>query len=110
MTPAATPRPWHVETVPTQVGHCHKIMPIGACLYVDGFTNDEDSEKARIGKANAALIVSAVNAFDDLKDACIGGLAFVVAMGTCGVSVEDTTKMLGFFRAALRKAGVPSCR
>jgi hypothetical protein len=52
--------PWRIETVNTQVGHCHKIMPIGACLYVDNQTLPRDSVNAdsQIALANARLIAA----------------------------------------------------
>jgi len=71
-----TPGPWTLETVKTQVGHCHKIGPfpgscgrdVGyACVYVDG----QHAPDARTGKeaellANAKLIAAA----PDLLQAC----------------------------------------
>ena len=64
-----TPGPWTVETVPTQVGLCHKIgpfpgscgKPVGyACVYVDGAS----AYRPQLGKheellANAVLMAAA---------------------------------------------------
>lgn len=46
-TAKPTPGPWEVITVPTQIGHAHKIAPIGACLYVDHRNATEKDAKTR---------------------------------------------------------------
>lgn len=60
---AATPGPYSVETVPTSVGICHKLMPFTGCIYVD------DSKGGRNRKellATATFIAAACNAVPGL--------------------------------------------
>ena len=82
---AHTPGPWTVETVPTQIGVCHKIgpfpgscgKPVGyACVYVDGAS----AYKPRLGKeaellANAVLMAAAPDllmALRRIETECVG--------------------------------------
>lgn len=65
-----TPLPWTLETVPTSIGHCHKIMPLRACLYVDHRDVANKDAKTVTAKADADLIVRAVNSHDALVAAC----------------------------------------
>lgn len=65
-----TPGPWEVDTVPTQVGVCHRIGPFPsrgpetygyACIYVDGDPagiEGTDTLSAEL-RANARLIAAA---------------------------------------------------
>lgn len=65
----ASARPWSNEEVPTQSGSCHKIGPFlprgtvgsAACIYVDHRGVGCESPKAVMLRANADLIVAAVN-------------------------------------------------
>lgn len=77
-----TPGPWHLETVKTQVGSCHKIGPfpsgsgfVGkqnhACVYSDGNGVGDKSPVAIELAANARLIAAA----PDLLAACQAALA-----------------------------------
>ena len=63
----ATPGPWNVETVPTQIGMCHKIMPLKGCFYVDGMQeySRNDPSFAR-QNADPELIVALRNALPEL--------------------------------------------
>ena len=63
--------PWEIKTVNTQVGHCHKIMPIGACLYVDNQTLPRDAVnyKSQQALADAHLIAAAPDLLKILKAA-----------------------------------------
>lgn len=61
-----SPGPWHLETVATSVGICHKIGPFPplrpadgpshACIYVDGRYRPNDDP---VSLANARLIAAA---------------------------------------------------
>ena len=73
---AHTPGPWTLTTVPTQVGHCHKIGPFPsrnerrpethACVYVDGLgLRPEDAPELL---ANARLIAAAPDLLALLKE------------------------------------------
>jgi hypothetical protein len=62
-----TPGPWEVETVPTQIGHAHRIKPINACLYVDHRGAKERDEKTVTALANARLIAAAPGLFKACK-------------------------------------------
>jgi hypothetical protein len=65
----ASARPWSNEEVPTQIGSCHMIGPFlprgtvgsAACIYVDHRGVGCESPKAVMLRANADLIVAAVN-------------------------------------------------
>ena len=74
-----TAGPWTLETVPTQVGHCHKIGPFPsnggskketyACVYVDGLgLRPEDAPELL---ANARLIVAAPGLLEACKVALL---------------------------------------
>lgn len=63
---AHTPGPWTVETLPTSSGHCHKIDPIRACLYVDHRGAGWSDEVTTRALADARLIAAA----PDLLAAC----------------------------------------
>jgi hypothetical protein len=70
-----TPGNWTIETVPTQVGHCHKIMPVGACLYVDQqfLPRDADNRASIVALANAraiALVPEMIKHLEHLCGAC----------------------------------------
>ena len=78
MTHSHTPGPWVMKTVPTSVGHCHKIGPfpstskyreqVHACVYVDGLgLKPEDAPELL---ANARLIAAA----PELLEALIGAI------------------------------------
>ncbi len=79
-----TPGPWTVETVPTSIGHAHKIQPIGACLYVDHRDAKGKDAKTLDAAANAALIAAA----PDLLEAC----KWFMAQLETGSIVRDITK------------------
>lgn len=64
-----TPGPWTTEAVKTQVGHAHKILPIRACLYVDGRDFRETDEKTLTAAANARLIAAAPDLLAALQQA-----------------------------------------
>jgi len=66
----STPGPWEIKTVNTSVGHCHKIMPLGACLYVDNQTLPRDSVNTAsvVALANAHLIAAAPDLLQELKN------------------------------------------
>ena len=59
--PKHTSGPWHIETVSTAVGHCHKIQPLQACLYVDNQTlpHDAINYDSTLTLANVRLIAAA---------------------------------------------------
>ena len=67
-----TPGLWKVEEVKTQVGRCYKILPVSvdvddghraiACLYDDDTSLNPYPEGQQ--KANADLIIHAVNCYD----------------------------------------------
>lgn len=63
-----TPGPWKVKTVDTQVGHCHRIMPITACLYVDNqkLPRDAINRDSVVALANARLIAAAPEMYEAL--------------------------------------------
>lgn len=54
-----TPGPWRFITVVTSIGHCHKINPMNACIYVDHRGKDDRDEKTATALANARLISAA---------------------------------------------------
>lgn len=57
-----------VETVPTSIGCCHKIMPIEACLYADNdrIGIDENNPAFRRRLARAKVLALGVNALPAL--------------------------------------------
>lgn len=71
--PQFTPGPWTVETVATQIGHAHKIMPVHACLYVDHRDAKEKDMKTHTAHADANLIAAA----PELYIACEAAKKFV---------------------------------
>ena len=62
-----TPGPWYVETVPTSIGHCHKIQPVNACLYVDYRGIRATDPKTAVAEANARLIAAAPELLEALE-------------------------------------------
>ena len=74
-----TSGPWDIETVPTQVGHAHKIHPVGACLYVDKqfLPHDDINSDSVEAAANAALIAERDEwkAIAQSYDGCLEGIA-----------------------------------
>lgn len=113
-----TPGPWSVETVKTQVGHCHQILPIKACLYVDHRDMRQRDARTLKAKADAALIAAApdhamlARAFaarilrwepfkvlDGTGELCIDGLRYTTKLDAFGVP-----EMTPGVRAAIAKA------
>lgn len=79
-----TPGPWHLETVKTQVGSCHKIGPfpsgsgfVGkqnhACVYSDGNGVGDKSPVAIELAANARLIAAAPTMYDFINSKALEG-------------------------------------
>lgn len=91
-----TPGPWTIETVPTQIGHCHKIMPMVACLYVDHRGSDFKDQKTLTAKADAHLMAAAPDMLAALREA-----ANAV---TFNVEAEEGHRVLGIINAAIAKA------
>lgn len=90
MSDKATPRPWGMETVPTQIGHCHKIGPFPsrgardrtyACVYADGIPAGGPIHEEL--EANARLIVVAVNAYEAHQRAAEALRAIIYASDQC---------------------------
>ena len=69
-----TSGPWEIETVPTQVGHAHKINPVGACLYVDKqfLPHDDINSDSVEAAANARLIAASPDLYEALKEYKLG--------------------------------------
>lgn len=62
-----TPGPHYLTTVPTSIGHCHQIMPMKACLYVDNRDMRElHDSKTATAKANAHLFAAALDLYEAL--------------------------------------------
>lgn len=71
-----TPGPWTLETVPTQVGVCHKVGPFPgkregdkprhACLYADYPSTGNPSDDELL--ANARLIAAAPELLEALRE------------------------------------------
>ena len=61
---AAVGEGWKLETVSTSIGSCHKIMPLGACIYDDGRFRGESSVLLK----NALLIANAPSWLEQLCD------------------------------------------
>lgn len=62
-----TPGPWAVSTVPTSIGHTHKIEPIGARLFVDHRDKAEKDAKTLTALANAHLIAASPDMYAALQ-------------------------------------------
>lgn len=91
-----TKGPWKLETVPTQVGICHKIGPFpgscgkevgSACVYVDG----AHAYEPQLGKegelyANALLMTAA----PDLYAACQSAVSLLRKLGGTNHDPEYT--------------------
>lgn len=103
MSAKHTPGPWTLETVPTQVGICHKIgpfpdtrnrepftKPMHACIYVDGAYRAEHEPTLL---ANARLIAAAPELLEALKRA-----------HACATLADDGTCLGCFVSHAIAKA------
>lgn len=86
-----------VETVRTQVGHCHKIGPLPgscgknpgcACVYVDG----QHAPRAQTGREQELLAYANLfAAAPDLLEACEAAKAFV-APGSLWNTLDDAIR------------------
>jgi len=63
---AAPDGPYAIETVTTQVGHCHKIMPMRACIYVDNAPIGCPDKPSAEARATAELFAHAPTDIDAL--------------------------------------------
>lgn len=96
-----TPTPWHMSTVSTSVGVCHKIGPLGsstkihyACLYDDCYS---DIARDLVLLADAEFIVQACNVHDDL-------LAAAKAIINSSDYDDDNRPLMRNLRIAVAKA------
>lgn len=109
MSEKHTPGPWEVDTVPTQVGHAHKIKPINACLYVDHRDRSSTDAKSITAKADAHLIASApdmhkvLNAINDFwSDAAVNKKSGA-SLSPSALLLDDGTPIAVAVSAALAK-------
>lgn len=101
--PKHTPGPWSVETVSTQVGYCHKILPVRACIYVDGFSNAPKTERL----ADARLMAAAPEMYAALKklEASFAEVGCNPHSGICATEEDKgCTCWVGDVRAAVSRA------
>lgn len=111
----ATPRPWvaqpeesdkpYIRIRGTRLGERYKIVNV-----LTPVLHGEDPREADETRANAALIVRAVNSFDELVAACEALIADVVsqaATGDCGQFDPEKVPAVIQARAALQKARTP---
>lgn len=96
-----SPTPWRFETVTTSCGHAHKFYPINACMYVDHRDMRETDAKTLEAKANAELIVRAVNSHSELIECVERWLSWC---DNWHAGKPHPCDDLDFARAALAKA------
>lgn len=100
------PTPWTIDEVRTDSGRAFRIgsgemlkVGKGCCIIYDDYPGAPDNER----KANAAFIIQACNAHDDL----VGALRFILAFYEPGQRTLDTEawkRAEAAGRAALAKA------
>ena len=101
-----TPGPWYVKTVPTSIGHCHKIQPVNACLYVDYRGIRAADPKTAIAEANARLIAAAPDLLESLEDSvlCIDAARQTIFKADGIIDHRTISAHLEKARAAIDKA------